>query len=331
MSNIKSSLIFLAIKKAKKILINIHPHADLDAVGSALSFKKVIEKIDNKKTVLIVSPEVVKEDFSFLSDDVKKIKVIDFSAFDFDSFDLFLILDASSDDRITGSKKIFLPKSIKKIVVDHHLDNLVDGDIKLVEDKACATCEILFKLFLDWKIEIDKSLSTLLLAGIAGDTVFFRYFSDVKKQWKIIDHLLNLGADFNLIRDHYFSYSLPFLQFLGEFLRRLKIEKGKNKKFVWAAMSFEDYQKFKLPLAGQSFVADLFLAAIKGVDFGFLILEKEKNKLSLSFRSKAEINVAKIAQKLGGGGHKNAAGVTIEGEFEKEIEKILKMIKSSNI
>ena len=323
-----SRLILKTIKEAKSIIINIHPHADLDSVSSAISFTKVIKKIDDKKNVLVVSPEMIKEDFFFLSEEVKKIKVIDFSSFDFSPFELFLILDASSYDRVTGSKKVLLPKNIRKIVVDHHLNNQIEGDFKLIEEKACATCEILFKLFLDWKIKIDKSLSTLLLAGIAGDTVFFRYFSDVKKQWKIIDHLLNLGADFNLIRDHYFSYSLPFLQFLGEFLRRLKIEKGKNKKFVWAAMSFEDYQKFKLAVAGQSFVADLFLAAIKDVDFGFLILEKEKNKLSLSFRSKPNFNVAKLAQKLGGGGHKNAAGARVEGNFYDMIEKILKVVRN---
>jgi len=335
MSNMKSSLIFSAIKNTKKILINIHPHPDLDAVGSALAFKKVIEKIDNKKTVLIVSPEVVREDFSFLGEEVKKIKVIDFSSFNFSSFDLFLILDSSSADRVTGSKKISLPQAIKKIVIDHHLNNQINGDIKMIEDKACATCEILFKLFLDWKIKIDEKIATLLLAGIVGDTVFFRHFSNVKIQWRLISQLLDLGADFNLIKDNFFSYSFTFVKFLGEFLRRLKIDggviNGRRIKFAWAAMNFEDYKKFNMPATGQSLVADLFLAAIKEVDFGFLILEKEKNKLSLSFRSKPKINVAKIAQKLGGGGHKNAAGATIEGEFEKEIEKILKTVKSSNI
>jgi len=323
-----SSLILETVKKAKSILINVHPHVDLDSVSSALSFKKVIEKIDDKKKVLIVSPEIIKKSFSFLGEEINKIKVIDFSSFDFSSFDLFLILDSSSYDRITGSKKIFLPKNIKRIVIDHHLNNLIESDIKIVDDKACATCEILFKLFLDWRVKIGKNLATLILAGIAGDTVFFRYFSDVENQWKLVEHLLDLRANFGLIRENYFSYSLSFLNFLGEFLRRLKIEKGKDKKFVWAAMSFEEYKQFELPATGQSFVADLFLAAVKDIDFGFLILEKEKNKLSLSFRSKPDINVAVIAQRLGGGGHKNAAGATVEGEFEKMVEKILKVVKN---
>ena len=329
----RSYLILKAIKKAKRILINVHPHADLDSISSALAFKKVIEQIDGKKKVLVVSPEAIKEDFSFLGKEVKNIKMIDFSSFNFSSFDLFLILDASSDDRVTSSKKIFLPKSIKKIVIDHHLNNRIHGDIKLVEDKACATGEILFKLFLNWKIKIDKGVATLILAGIAGDTVFFRYFSDVKNQWKIVEKLLALGADFYLIKKNFFSYSFAFVKFLGEFLRRLKIDEGrvngKKTKFAWAAMSFNDYQQFGLSSTGQSFVADLFLAAIKEADFGFLILEKEKNKLSLSFRSKEEINVAEIAQRLGGGGHKNAAGATVEGEFEKMVGKILKVVKNS--
>jgi phosphoesterase RecJ-like protein len=141
----------------------------------------------------------------------------------------------------------------------------------------------------------------------------------------MVEKLLALGADFDLIKKNFFSYSFAFVKFLGEFLRRLKIDEGrvngKKTKFAWAAMSFTDYQQFGLPSTGQSFVADLFLAAIKEADFGFLILEKEKNKLSLSFRSKEEINVAEIAQRLGGGGHKNAAGATVEGEFEKMVRE----------
>jgi phosphoesterase RecJ-like protein len=168
-----SKTIFKEIKTAKKILVNVHPHADLDSISSALAFKKVIEQIDGKKKVLVVSPEAIKEDFSFLGEEVKNIKVIDFSSFDFSSFDLFLILDASSDDRVTGAKKIFLPKSIKKIVVDHHLNNRIHGDVKLVEDKACATGEILFKLFLNWKIKIDKEVATLILAGNCWGYSFF--------------------------------------------------------------------------------------------------------------------------------------------------------------
>jgi len=66
-----SYLILKAIREAKKILINIHPHADLDSVSSALAFKKVIEQIDGKKKVLVVSPEAIKEDFSFLGEELR--------------------------------------------------------------------------------------------------------------------------------------------------------------------------------------------------------------------------------------------------------------------
>jgi len=327
----QSKLILSAIKKAKNILLNIHPHPDLDSIGGALAVKQAINLIDKEKKVMIISPEKIKQDFSFFGEAVKKIKVIDFLRFNFSSFDLFLILDASSDDRVTGAKEIFLPKKIEKIVIDHHLNNKIDAKLKIIDEKACATTEILFKIFLDWGIKINKNLATLILAGIVGDTVFFRYLKDYKKQWLIVQKLLDLGADIKMLRDNYFSYSLPFLQFLGDFLRRLKVERAGEKKFVWAAMSFFDYQSFGMDPFGQSFVADLFLAAILGVDFGFLVLEKEKGKLSLSFRSKPYFNVAKIAQNLGGGGHKNAAGATIKikKSFAKEVEEIVKKVKES--
>ena len=244
MNYIQSKKILKLIKKSRKVLINIHPHPDPDSVGSALALAIVIQQFAGTTFVRsyksgthvdIVSPEKIREDYSYLKN-FDKVKVIDFSSYDFSEYDLFLLIDASSYDRVTGDKKINLPQN-PKIIIDHHLKNSLTGEIKLVDTETCATSEILYKIFLDWKVRIDKDTATCLYAGIAGDTFYFRTDSTSKNTFKLVSELIELGADKDLVlRKLYRSYDLNFLKLLGKFLD--KLEKGKDGRFVWSAVSF---------------------------------------------------------------------------------------------
>lgn len=311
------------IKRAKRILINIHPHPDLDSVGSALALANILGKRSR-----VVCPEEIKGDFSFLKE-FDKVKIIDFSKYDFSRYDLFLIIDASSYDRVTGDKSIQLPK-ILKIIIDHHLSNTLTGEIKLVDTSACATAEILYKIFLDWKTKIDKDIATALFSGLAGDTVFFRTPKCGREVFQISSDLLSFGADKELIIEKFYSsYELHFLKILGKFLDKLKFDRGR--KFVWSAISYEEYLKLGKPVGGQSPVADMFFQSVKDADFGIAILESKRGETYVSLRSKPHYDASVMARALGGGGHKNAAGVTLFGNFNEIVKKVLKTAKNLQI
>lgn len=317
----QSPKILSAIKKSRRIIINIHPHPDLDAVGSALAMGHALKKM-GKKDWQIICPEKIRENFSFLKG-FEKVKTVDFLTFGFSQFDLLLILDASSYDRVTGDKKIFLPK-IPKIVIDHHKTNELDGDIRLVDLKASATAEIIYRLFNDWQMDIPKEAATAIFSGIVGDTVFFRYTADSRSTFKIAADLIDKGADKNLLMEKFYNnYQVSFLKLLGKFLE--KIEFDKKRKFIWSAIAYEEYKKLGRPVSSQSLVADMFFQSVKDADFGMSMLEREPGKLSVSFRSKPHFDVSILAKRLGGGGHKNAAGATLYGSFNEVVKKILRV------
>jgi phosphoesterase RecJ-like protein len=321
----QSEKILEEIKSSNNILVNIHRRPDLDSIGSATALYQALKKLG--KTVTIICPHQIPEEFKFLTG-AKEVKTIDFSTFDFAAYDLFLIVDSGSDEIVTGSKEIKLP-DIKTIVIDHHRTNLFqDVKIKLY-DEIAATCEIIYQMFLDWEITIDPGIATSLFSGIAGDTVFFKYSIDTKSTFKMASELLEKGADENKLIDEVFdSFDFNLIKMVGECLR--KIEKGDSTagKFVYSIIDYETFEKYGRPIV-RELVANLFARSIKGFNFGIIIFEEEKGKFSLSFRSKKNTDVSEIAKKLGGGGHRNAAGASFYGTRINLLKKLDSSLKSS--
>lgn len=318
---LQSKEILDEITKAKNILINVHRNPDLDSVGSATAMYQALIKMGKKVT--LVCPHKIPEDFKFLKG-ADLVETIDFKewAGKPSPYDLFLILDSGSYDIVTGSKEIKLP-DVKKIVIDHHqTSNWSNYLSKLLDVEASSTAEIIYQLLLDWKIKIAPEIATSIFAGLAGDTVFFKYEKNTKKTFRIATELLDLGADKNKIVEQSFdSFDFDLVRMIGEFLARMQ----KGDGYVYSILDNETFIKFGKQRGAREIVANLFARSIKGFDFGIMAIEYEKDKFAVSFRSK-KTDVSEIAKRFAGGGHKNAAGATIYGSIDQIIKKIKKII-----
>ena len=320
------------INNSNDIFINIHKNPDLDSYGSALAMNRFVKSLGKKSTIITEFPI---DDWTRFLPGVDQIKQIDYQRFEFGDDDLLLILDTASYDRVTGDKKISLPK-ILYFVVDHHQSNDFDKKNKLVDIGASATAEIIYKLFLDWRVKIDNQTATVLLAGIMGDTVCLKYPKDPQGTIAVVSELLKLKGNYQkIVNQVYDNLDFSFVKLIGSFLEKIELAKTKSgKQFVWSAVSYDQFQKFGRMRGAREAAADMFFRSIKGADFGVAILEVEKGKIEMSFRSK-KTDVSVIAKSFGGGGHKNAAGATVEwttvpseveGEFQKTVKKVIRQI-----
>lgn len=308
------------IGKSNNILINIHKHPDYDSISSAVSLSNVLTRLGKKNK--IIGCQKVNEHFSFIKG-AEKIELIDYSAFDFGQYDLFIIPDTGSFDRVTGNLDIRLPEALNYIVIDHHKTNNFVEKLKVLDEEASATAEMLYRIYSDWGIDIDPVLATLLLTGIMGDTVFLRYSENSKRTMSVVNKLIEKGADKDDISESFFErYDFNTIKLLGIFLENMKREG----RFVWSAVDYETYAKYGKPEGVREMAADLFFRGIKDTDFGVAMVEYEKGEISLSFRSKKQTDVSVYAKKLGGGGHKNAAGATVKGRFEQKIPELINTI-----
>lgn len=306
------------IKKGKKFLINCHRSPDPDSVASALSMYLVLKQM-SKDDVLIISPDEIPENCKFLPD-ADLIKVVNFDEFDFEKYDTFVILDSGNWNQITGKEKITSSK-INKVVLDHHYTNGGYGNVNLIDEDAGSCCGLLFGVFTDWEIKISKDLATSLLTGIIADTMSFKTDIIGNSAFSAADKLVGYGADrkeimFNL----YMRRHIDEIHLMGEMLTKATIDE--EGKFAWVAIPKDLAKNFPNSQEAKSYVVGSFMQSIEGTNFGFALVEHE-NYCSISFRSRTGFDVSKIAEKLGGGGHKSAAAARVYLPFDEAVIKVL--------
>ena len=315
----ESQQILKEIKKAKKIVVSCHRGPDPDSIGSALAFYYYLNSIG--KEVEVICIDDIPDYYDYLPS-IKTIKRVNYEKYNFSKHDLFIIPDSGGWDMVVGKNSIELPK-MPTIVIDHHKTNVGFGKVNLIDKKTTSTAEILYLLFKDFDIKITQDIATALLTGILGDTGVFQFEGVGGKTLEIAKELMELGADKDKIVLNIFnSYEFNLLKLLGEIL--LRMEKDEKHKFVWAAIPFEIYNKYSRPISVKEVAATMFSRIVKDTDFGMIMIETKEKSLGISFRSRTNFDVSKIASLLGGGGHNNAAGASVEGkEYEEAVEEVL--------
>jgi len=316
----QSQEILEKIVSAKRILVNCHQRPDVDSISSALSMCQALKQLG--KEVKVICPDEKLSELDFLSC-FEEFSKIDYRKFDFSKYDLFIILDSASPEVVTGTKKVPLPE-IHKIVIDHHVTNTKFGDINLIDETRSSATELLYLLFLDWGINIDKNIATSLLTGILGDTGAFEYHNTTSRTLHVAADLMDKGADKDGILLKIFrTKQMNLLKFWGKVLDKLEVDQ--SGKFTWCAISFKTFKELGEPQTARESASSLFTRMVEGTEFGIVMLEEEPGMLRASFRARSTgFDVSKIALALGGGGHAGAAGVTvINGGFDESVEKVV--------
>lgn len=314
----ESAEILKEIKKAKRFLVNCHRSPDPDSVGSAISIYLALNEL-GKSDVTIISPDEIPDNCKFLPNS-DSIKVVNFDEFKFSEHDTLVIVDSGNWNQTTGKDNI-LSSKIKKIVIDHHYTNTKEGDINLVDEKAGSCCALLFNVFSDWKLEINSDLATSLLTGIIADTMSFQTDIVGESTFLTANELVKKGANRrNILLNLYMTRPIDEIHLMGEMLTRVTVEE--EEKFAWVAIPKDLTKNFPESRDAKTYIAGSFIQSIENTNFGF-VLEQFDNFCSVSFRSRTDFNVSKIAEKLGGGGHKSAAAARLYLPFDQAVIKVL--------
>ena len=300
----------MKIKSANKILITAHILPDGDAIGSTLAAMQMLQSMG--KTAQIYIDDTVRKNLHALPhfEEIRRPK--DGEKFD---ADLMVILDTSLD-RIGNVRKL---TDAPILNIDHHVTNKGEGVDLYVETKAAATCEIIFKLARELDVQITPEIATCLYAGLATDTGFFQFSNTRAETLAIASELITCGVSPNFISEELEKRSAAEIYGMRDALNSLKFFHGG--KVAGMFLDLASMKKLK-STGGDSTEGFIdLIRVIDSVDVAFLISEKAPNVCRVSMRSKG-VNVAQIADKLGGGGHIRAAGCTLKTTLN-EAEKIL--------
>jgi len=305
------------LMKAKKILIIPHQHPDGDSLGSAGALKEFLNTVNKDATIFCATPAQAKYHF------VPHARALSTETYHFadKDVDLIVVLD-SGDLRYAGVDAHLKNHPAQIINIDHHPTNEKYGAINLLMPTASSTAEILFYFFKHNDITINQAMSTALLTGIITDTDNFTNGATNPMAMLIASELLRTGGNLNLINQYTVkNKSLEVLKLWGAALSRLTKHEGKDLTYTY--LTQKDFKDYNVSEAETDGIAN-FLNNAEGSKIFLVLKETADGKVKGSFRTTGDdVDVAAWAKRLGGGGHKKAAGFTLEGTIAEALKKIL--------
>ncbi len=307
------------IKNANNILLTIHAKPDGDAVASA---NVLIELLINlNKNFFAYSKDIVPLSFDYLLHTEKISQNINNEKFS--DFDVIITLDCGSLSRTNLIKQI-KNKNKNQITIefDHHPKIDDYANIEIREPQMSSTAEVLYYFLKYNKIKYNKNFANSILTGILTDTGNLLYDSTTSKTMDIVSEMLLHGAKYSqIIQNTWRNKSLNGLKVWGLAMKNLQINKKYN--FAFSILTFEELEKNKADEDEMDGIAS-FLSTLEDVDGILFLREEKKGKLKGSLRtSKKNIDVSKLAKKLGGGGHTKTSGFNMDGEIKKNNNKYI--------
>ncbi len=300
-----------------------HKNPDGDAVGSILALYQILTS--KGKTVKMFIFDSIDERFSFFPN-FEKIKIA--KKPELLSNALIIFIDCAEPVR-TGFEKYFFTDK-EAIIIDHHLINNEEEPnlIKLINPAASSTAEIIFDLATQLNWPIDRETSTCILGGLLADTGTFQHSNTSPKTLRIVSLLVKKGVNLKKISEQLFK-KREFdgsLKIWGEILSRVSVDP--QTKMAFSYISQDDLKKYNSDEKELSESINL-LTGIPESKFSLLLMENKFGKIKGSMRSELYkgVDVAKIAQSFGGGGHKLAAGFEIEGTLKNKENEIKEKIR----
>lgn len=295
------------INRSQKIGITSHIRPDGDAIGGVLGFGLAL--IAAGKSVEIVLRNGISRSFRHLAgaDRVQKTFSVE--------NELYIVVDCSDPDRTGG----VLNGREVDIVIDHHITNRGFGKVNLIEPEAVAVCAILAEHMPRWGLTIDGDIASALLSGIISDSIGFRTSNTTSSSLRIAADLMDKGADITrLYNKALISKPFASVNYWGYGLVKLERENG----LVWTTLSLEDRLNAGYVDDDDADLTNI-LSSIEDMDVAVLFIEQRPDQVKVSWRARPGINVASIADALGGGGHPAAAGVEINGSLLQVKDMIL--------
>jgi phosphoesterase RecJ-like protein len=248
----------------------------------------------------------------------------------FGDFELILVIDCGDLKRTGFDERLKKMAKKKKTIIniDHHPKNDLHkiATVNLVDFKASSTSEIIWELLEKLQVEIDKEMATTLLTGLYTDTGGFKHSNTSPKTLKIAAELLRLGAKIKLITKNVsFNRTIPSMKLWGVVLNRLK--KQADLSIVYSVITKDDLLNCGADYDDIAGVVNL-INSIPDAKAAILFYETEDNKIRASVRTESDgVDVSRLANLFGGGGHKKASGFTLDGHFkikENDWEIVLK-------
>ncbi len=297
------------LHRGERFLVCSHARPDGDSVGSMLALGMMIEQM-GKAAHLVTADRVPIQYWQLPGADaihtMPRIR---------GRYDAAILLECDSRERtrLRGLEELFV------VNIDHHITGREFAHLNWIDHSAASVGEMVYQLARAAGVDLTPQMARCLYTTILTDTGGFCYGNVRESTFALARELVEAGADpIAVAQQVYFSAPVSKLLLLGAALRRLKREGC----VAWLWVTHQDTQRACATEEDCEGIVNVALG-MAGVDTGVFLRELPDGVIRVSLRSKGRLNVAAIAARLGGGGHQNAAGCTLEGPLPRALKEIL--------
>lgn len=297
--------------------ITTHIKPDGDGVGSSLGLCWLLRSLG--KTASVIANGPIPPTYSTLpgADEIKHTTEIT------EDYDAVFIIECSDIDRpgIRGLENEFT------VNIDHHATSEHFGTINWIDSTASAVGEMIYNLCKAIGGKITKEIAECLYLALVTDTGSFHFSNTTDRTLKVASELVKAGVKpADVSESIYNSYPWSRIELMSRVLGTVRrdssgriatLRQTLQMRHEASALDGDNNGFVNIPLAAKDIIASVYMR------------EVGPQQYRVSLRSKGSLNVARVAEGFGGGGHRNAAGLRIEGDWDEREAEIVAAVAAA--
>jgi phosphoesterase RecJ-like protein len=302
------------IEQRDRFVLTSHARPDGDAIGSALACCQVLRAMGKQADVVLHDgvPRIYRA-LPFADQVLQADRIAG-------NYEAAIILECDSINRtrLQGLEDRFL------ISIDHHVSGRPFAHVNWIDPHAVATAEMVFRLAREAGVRFSPEIATCLYTALMTDTGSFMFQGTNQNTFALARELTLAGADpSHCARNIYFAHSVAKMRLLGEALRNLHTENH----IGWTWVTQEQMERCEAKEEDCEGLVN-YVLSIGEVEGAALFRELPDGRLRVSLRSKGKLDVARVAERFGGGGHECASGCSVEGPLPRAVREILDLLRT---
>ena len=305
------------IENKQKFGITTHIKPDGDGVGSSLGLCWLLRSLGKSAEVIVRGDVPAAYQSLPGAGEIRDIEMVD------REYDAIFVIECSDLDRpgIAGLENEFT------VNIDHHATSEHFGTINWIDSTASAVGEMIYNLCKAIGGRVTREIAECVYMALVTDTGSFHFSNTTDRTLKVASELIKAGVKPAAISESvYNNYPWSRIELMRQVVAT--INRNTSGTVAWMRQTLDMKQNsgavdgdnngfVNIPLAAKEVVASIYMR------------EVDEDSYRVSLRSKGDINVARIAEKFGGGGHKNAAGFKIEGNWDEKESEIAHIVEEA--
>ena len=311
------------LRRHDRPLLMTHIRPDADGLGAQLALAEGLRQLGKSPRVAIASKFPPR--YTFLDPQRKEVEDFRAPGDAFKTCDVAVVMDTGTWNQLGDFGDFLKASPIPRAVVDHHRTQDDLGGLQFVDITSESAGRLSYEIIRALGATITPRMANHLFMAVATDTGWFRHPNATHATFALAAELVAAGANpTDLYERLYEASSLARYQLLGVALERLQVRA--NGKIAFTEIYLSDYPATQ-SVPGDTEDLITYPRAVEGVDVALVFIEQADGGTKVSFRARA-LDVSKIAERFGGGGHKLASGARTNLPLPETREAVIAAIEA---